>query len=535
MEAAGLLQQAAGFSDAPPFLLAAAVLCAVPASEEKYGSFSFGGGGSALPDPLLSTPQRGMSGFDAHLGARNPFAATAELQLSGGGSGSGGPFTAFGERSGSTSFGERSGSSFGERSNSSFGGSSFGTSSSGAGGLTKPRSLMDATKAARAAAQEQSQAPSQFSPPQANTRALRSSSNAGGMFSGGPSAGIPSQSLRDSPFMRAPPAADAAPRNVLATPAAAASTAASAAARTSTPFDTEASPVRPGAFTAAVHAAATAAKPAAASSKQNERAEEDDGQQEERKYQDSSNSVKHDTKRALFSSPAGTAALVPVSHSAAALLDDDTSWPYGGAGNFSAPAPVASASGLGYSAAVDPCAVTVWGFGAADTRAVLQRFAAFGDIVAREDGAADLGGGEDSSSSAAATSCNWLHLRYRTTLAASMALAHNGRTVVGARGRVLMLGVRPRIRALDQACDGVAGLSSSSSAHGPHDRHVEGGLFERLARKQQQTQASQRQSAAATSASGLTASTIYAGSQGTQPAALRKSFCTRLLEALFNY
>jgi len=407
----------------------------------------------------LQTPRRGADGgFDGHLQSqsqRNPFTSGGDTSFGG--------------------LGDRPGSAL-----------TFGTTSVGAGGgaapssATKafaPRSLLDAGKAARAAqeaalqqqqqqqqqqaAAAAAQAASHLSPAQQQARVLRSSS----VFAGGPSGGIPSQSLRD--FLPAQPT-----RNVLSTPAA-------------TPFASEVSPIRPAAFTPA--------------------AKKGDEEQKEAAVEPANAS--------LFATPLGmpTASTWLATPGATALSSQLAAQP-------------AQPLGLGFSARSDPCSVTVFGFQPHDAARVLARFHALGEVVEREDGAMDRLSGSASGAAAPAPSANWVHLRYSTPTAAAMALAQNGRVICDG---ALMIGVKPRVVAIDEACDGVVGLSQRPA------RHQHGSIFERGVRKQQQGQG--QTAANGTSAGALTASSIYASAQASHPSALRKSACTKFFEYLFNF
>jgi hypothetical protein len=356
---------------------------------------------------------------------------------------------------------------------------------------------------------------SHLSPAQQSHRVLRSGSNMGSMFAGGPSAGIPSQSLRDSPFMRAPApnstaassSAAAPARNVLSTPAAAAAAPSSSSTRLSTPFESESSPMRP-----AVGIGAAKQRSALAD--------------EEEEHKESDREARNLFPDAAVAASASSTALAPLSSS--------SQWNTSGAAAAAASQP----TGLGYAPSSDPCSVTVFGFSAADTSRVLQRFLSFGEVVAREDGAQDLAGGNHETTPFFGTGggghANWIHLRYRTPVAAAMALAHNGRVLPGAHGQAVMVGVKPRTRAIDEACDGVPGLGQQRHSHAPHDRHG-GSVFEQSAKKR--ALASRHAAAAASggSSGALTAASIYAAPQSTHPASLRKSCCTKLMEYLFGY
>lgn len=400
----------------------------------------------------------------------------------------------------------------------------FGTSSSGIGGRREekayaPRSLMDAQRGgggSRGAdaqgiqregstAQQAAAALNSFmSPAQAaSTRSLRSSSNLGagqGMFAGGPSAGIPSQSLRDSPFMKQPPSAAAVPAAAGSSSAAAAAASSASSHLLSTPaaspFTTDASPIR------------FAPKPSGGGAlNNNPSAATGKGRDEEHKEA---------SEAGLFASPAGAPSWLQTPAGAGAA---SSSFLDGGASLGGMHPTQTFTPGLGYAPRTNPCAVTVFGFAPAQAARVLARFHSFGEIVSREDGSED----EEwtGAASGAGAACNWMHLTYRTAVSASMALAQNGRVICEG---ALMIGVKPRAQPIDEAREGAVGIQPKSrSTPGTAGCQTRESIFERSAARR------------AGRGGAAEASSIYATPQATHPSLVRKNPCTSLMEYLFNY
>ena len=397
------------------------------------------------------------------------------------------------------------GTSSGER-----GGVTFGTSSIGGGGVGgsgakafAPRSLMDAqprarheqqaSLAAQQAAAAASASASHLSPAQhgrgTGMSVRAGASNVREIFAGGPSAGIPSQSLRDSPFMRAPPTAAAASASS-ASASASASAANLLATPSASPFTSEASPIR--ATPKLGGGLGTAGK--------------------------QRNVLASDEEHKEDSLDASTWLQTPAAAASAASVYPSLSQPQSQPQSQQPLQPL-QPPGLGF-ALPNPCAVTVFGYSASQAARVLARFHSFGEIVLREDGDEDLAasmcmGGGASGSVASAAAANWMHLTYRTPIAAAMALAQNGRVMCDGS---LMIGVKPRAISIDEAREGATGLSQQRSSSSS--------IFERQARKQQQQQTDK-----------FTAASIYASSapQATHPSAVHKSICTKFMEYLFNW
>lgn len=327
-----------------------------------------------------------------------------------------------------------------------------------AGKKFAPTSLLDAMKRGGAAQDGFGATGAIPRSPAQPARAARSGATGKDLSLGG-GVQLPMQSLRDSPFMRQAPTSTRGATH--STPAAAAS-----AARISTPFASDASPIRPLMSSLASAAATPANKPS-----------------EEQK-----NTAAADTDNRLFDATpletTWTSALATPAHALQAV------------------APVAASdalqlhqNGLGFGGG-RPCAVTVFGFAPHQAASVLSKFHSFGEILSREDGASESG-----------ATANWVHLLYRTPVAASMAIAQNGRIIGGT-----MIGVKPRADAMD-----------ASATDAASDANNNGSIFDRTTRNRH------------TSSSTLTAASIYATPQSAASPMVRKSVCTKLMEALFNY
>lgn len=304
--------------------------------------------------------------------------------------------------------------------------------------------------------------------PSHGARGMRAPSAKESSSGSGSAMHMPSASLRDSPYMRA-----AGARSTLTSTPAAAS---AASARLSTPFASDASPIRP-----------LGATPAAAASKPLTDESKEAGLHMTNTPARASAGL-FDTP---FASPAASAAADSWGSSVATPAQPATA-------SSSALVP-AGPPGLS-AAAVDRRHVTVFGFSPCFAGRVLSRFLSLGEVLSREDGASEPG---------APATANWVHILYRTPLAASMAIALNGKIVEG----VCMVGVK--YRSNDSETNGTrAGLQTPAAER-------KSSIFERSARK----------------AIGptLAPSELYAQPQtgSMQPPLVRKSACTKIMEYFF--
>ena len=347
-----------------------------------------------------------------------------------------------------------------------FGIDTFGTSSRGGGGTAKKfgvSSLADASGRTRTGGFD------------ALPRSPTHGPTAGrGLRTKDTPVAVPVQSLRDSPFMRSAAASSSA---AAAAPSAAAS---SSIIHTrnlaSAPFDSDASPIRP----LQSSNNNTAFTPATNLTKQL--------QAEEKSVDETPVASSRLFKETPFSSP-------------------DEAWPAGVLSTPSATSTQVVQSGLGYGRH-NPCAVTIWGFTQSQAGKILSRFYSFGEVLARED--AQMEGGALSAS----TQPNWTHLLYRTPVAASMALAQNGRIIDGC-----MIGVKART---EPSVEGMT-TRTKSSFQTPSALDRNGSIFKRSTRK-----------GPSTTNGTFNETSIYATPQSTNDA-VRKSICTKLMEYIFNY
>jgi len=319
---------------------------------------------------------------------------------------------------------------------------------------------------------------------------------------------FPSHSLRDSPFMRAPPQPVATSSS--------ATTRNSSVVPSPSPFAIEVTPMRN-------------AQPPPSTAKDSTR----NDQQVVEEYKEGETGHQQ-TPYKPFASSLTSPTLVPLDFASAS------------------PHSQAAPTGLGYSARPDPCCVTVFGFVPGQAERILARFHSLGEIILREEGQIEsemMATVTHATAAAAKTygsalKANWMHLTYRNSVSASMALALNGRVIEG-----VMIGVKPRLISEGEV-DGLDGRGASLTRRGRHARHTPArgtSIFERttgnglLAAAAASSQASSSSSSSAASSNSsssllLTADSIYATPRrSTHPDALRKNPCTKLMEYLFNY
>lgn len=313
----------------------------------------------------------------------------------------------------------------------------------------------------------------------AGSRVLRSAAATKETATGGGGIALPTQSLRDSPFMRSAPLGSSS----------------SAAALHSTPFTVDASPIRP------------------------LNNNDTPMQQQEHKESDMDHATQTPapSARALFDR---TPFASPPHISSSVAESPWIATPAASSSSSSSTSLPPSHCGLGFSRP-HPCAVTVFGFGPSTAGRVLSRFYALGEVLAREEGSA-AGETETRNNNAA----NWVHLLYATPIQASMALALNGRVVEG-----VMVGVKLRSVENDATTATTRGTNKINSRSGFNTPAAErnGSIFERSARK---TPANfNPNSIYATPATATAASS----SSLMHPAGIHKSICSRLMEYLFNY